>query len=154
MAENLKEVVIPKEKAVFRMDGNGRWHNVHGEFRHKKLIDYFNSSIGRDKNGYFVSQTRGDIFEKVYFPYEKTALFVFDVIKNDDIVLVLNTKKRIILQPEKLTIKDDSLFMSIEDEIVKFTDRSMMKLSDCIDYENGQYYFKTEKEKYSINELE
>lgn len=153
MAENLKEVIIPKERAVFRMDGNGRWHNVHGEFRHKKLIDYFNSSIGKDENGYYVSQIRGDIFEKVYFPYEKTALFVFDVIKNDDTILVLNNKKKIKLNPECLFIKNDGLFMTIGDGVVKFTDRSMMKLSDCIDYEDGQYYFKTANQKYPIREL-
>ena len=95
MTENLKEVIIPKEKAVFWMDGNGRWHNRHGPFQHKKLIDYFNSSIGWDEDGYFVSQTRDDILEKVYFRHAETALFVLDVIKNDEIHLVLNTQKKI-----------------------------------------------------------
>ena len=88
-------VVIPKEEAVFWMDGNGCWRNAHGRFRHKKVIDYFHASISRDDDGYFVSQVRDGIVEKVYFRYEATALFVFDVIPGEEVDLVLNTGRRI-----------------------------------------------------------
>jgi len=36
-----KEIVISEEEAVFWMDAYGRWHNKHGAFEHKKIIDYF-----------------------------------------------------------------------------------------------------------------
>ena len=67
---DLTEVVIPRENAVFWMDAEGRWCNRHGRFAHKRIIDYFNRSIGRDAMGYFVTQVRGDIREKVYFPHD------------------------------------------------------------------------------------
>ena len=51
-----KTIVIPKENAVFRMDGNGIWHNEHGRFEHPKIINHFNRSIQKDEQGYFLSQ--------------------------------------------------------------------------------------------------
>ena len=93
MAHKFKEIVIPKEDAVFWMDKNGHWHNEHGKFQHKKIIDYFNGCIKKDKDGFYLTQERDTYREKVYFPYEETAYFVFEVIKDKDITLVLNTKK-------------------------------------------------------------
>ena len=133
MTNNTQEIIISKEDAVFWMDGNGRWHNRHGEFEHPKVIAYFNRSIGYDAHGYFVSQTRGNVVEKVYFPYQETALFVVDILEADDILLRLNTGKQILLDPEQLFIRNDSLFMHVENQLLKFTDRSMMKLSDRLD---------------------
>jgi len=52
----MKDIVIPKENAVFWMDGNGDWRNEHGRFRKKKIIDYFNAAIHKDENGYYVCQ--------------------------------------------------------------------------------------------------
>jgi hypothetical protein len=75
MKNKRTEIIIPKERAIFWLDKNGRWHNAHGEFEHKKIIDYFHSSIKRDENGYYLFQKRGDVQEKVYFHYEDTALF-------------------------------------------------------------------------------
>mgnify|MGYP001824664596 CR=1 FL=1 len=139
--ENLKEIVIPKENAVFWMDGNGRWHNVHGPFQHKKLIDYFNTSIGRDSDGFFVSQERGDVHEKVYFRCEETALFGVEVLTGTGLMVILNTKKRIKLDPEKLYIKNDCLFMHYQGTRIKFTDRCMMRLADYIEEIDAVYYF-------------
>ena len=139
--ENLKEIVIPKENAVFWMDGNGRWHNVHGPFQHKKLIDYFNTSIGRDPDGFFVSQERGDVHEKVYFRCEETALFGVEVLNSNELIVILNTKERIKLDPEKLFIKNDYLFMHYQDTFIKFTDRCMMWLSTYIEEIGEKYFF-------------
>lgn len=135
------EIVIAKEDAVFWMDGNGRWRNVHGEFRHKKIIAYFHSAIQKDDDGYFVRQDRGDVVEKVYFRYEETALFVFDVILNGDIVLVLNTGRRIRLAPDQLYVKGDALFMHAGNEVIKFTDRSMLKISRFLQEKEGRFFF-------------
>jgi hypothetical protein len=139
MTDKNREIIISKKDAVFWMDGNGRWHNQHGEFEHKKVVAYFNRSIGYDADGYFVSQVRGDLVEKVYFPYQETALFAVDIIQNDDLQLLLNTQKRVPLNPEKLFIRDDNLFMHFENQLIKFTDRSMLKLSDRLDDANGQF---------------
>ncbi len=147
----MKEIVIPKEKAVFWLDKNGCWNNKHGKFELKKIIDHFHSSIKKDEAGYHVSQVNGDCLEKVYFPYEDTALFVFDVIREgDDISLVLNTKKIIGLDPERLSVKDDALYMYDENELVKFTERSFMKISDIIETEGERYFIRIGDTRYGI----
>jgi hypothetical protein len=138
MTGNHQEIIIKKEDAVFWMDGNGRWHNQHGEFEHKKVIAYFNQSIGYDADGYFVSQVRGGVAEKVYFPYQETALFAVDILQNEEVKLLLNTRKQVPLNPEKLFVRNDTLFMHFENQLIKFTGRSMIKLSDRLDDTNGQ----------------
>ncbi len=58
------------------MDANGIWHNEHGRFEHPKIINHFNRSIQKDDLGYFLSQMIDEAKEeKVYFPYEETAVF-------------------------------------------------------------------------------
>jgi hypothetical protein len=109
------EIVIPKENAVFRLDANGCWHNESGRFRNKKIIDYFHASIRKDADGYFLFQNRDNCTEKVYFPYEDTALFVFDVILGDPITLVLNTGERSSLEPLNLFVQNDGLYVTIGD---------------------------------------
>ena len=141
MTSKPKEIIIEKEDAVFRLDANGRWHNRHGRFQHKKVIDYFHASIKKDRHGFYLSQNRDDIVEKVYFPYEETALFVFDVIMGDEIILVLNTKQRLELDPGRLLIKDDCLYFTAGEDLIKFTDRSMMKIVPFIETEAGHYVF-------------
>jgi ADP-ribose pyrophosphatase YjhB (NUDIX family) len=124
--------VIPREKAVFWMDDQGRWCNAHGRFRNKKIIDRFNAAIDCDPNGYFVSQQRDGVFEKIYFFCPETALFVTDVLRTDPVQLRLNTGRVIALCPEKLFIQNDALFMAQGAELFKFTDRSMMQISDLL----------------------
>ena len=148
--DNQAEIVISKEDAVFWMDGNGRWRNAHGEFRHKKVIEYFHTSIVKDKGGYFLRQVLGDTVEKVYFRYEETPVFVFEVILGEDIILVLNTGRRIRLDPDRLYVKGDHLFMHAGEEVVKFTDRSMMKISPFIEEKKGQFYFGRNAEHHLI----
>lgn len=152
MTNNKTEVVISKENAVFWMDGNGRWRNAHGEFRHKKIIEFFHTSIEKDDGGYFLRQDRGDVVEKVYFRYEETAVFVFDVILSEDIVLVLNTGRRIRLAPDRLFVKGDSLLMHAGNEVFKFTDRSMMKIGRFIDEKEDRFFFSRNAEHHLIQQ--
>jgi len=154
MTEKLKEVIIEKEDAVFRLDANGCWHNRHGRFQHKKVIDYFHASIKKDTHGFYLSQQRDDCIEKVYFPYEETALFVFDVIKGDEIILLLNTKKRVKLVPGQLCIKDDSLYIRTGEDLIKFTDRSMMKIATFLEGREGHYYFAHGGKRYPITTIQ
>jgi len=118
MPKKIKEIIIGKEEAVFWLDKNGCWNNENGKFRHHKIIRYFHSCIQRDQEGYFLYQKNENYVEKVYFPYEDQALFVFDVIEQDDVTLVLNTRKRIKLKPRKLFINNDCLYMQTGEEII------------------------------------
>lgn len=135
-------MVIPREEAVFWLDSEGWWRNAGGRFRKKKIIDYFHSRIGRDENGYFVFQDKGGIREKVYFPYEDTALFVFDIRKENNgknIRLLLNTGREMLLDPEKLCIDNDRLYIIDKDERICFAERAMIKMTGLIeDDQNGR----------------
>lgn len=142
----MKELIIPKEKAVFWLDKHGYWNNEHGKFQNKKIIEYFHSSIKRDSGGYYVGQNRDEIMEKVYFPYEDTALFVFTVVKAEKIILVLNTGTEVELEPQNLYAKADSLYQQSGEDQIKFTDKALMKISDLLTFE-GENYFITVKQK-------
>lgn len=150
MADQPREIVISKEDAVFWLDENGRWHNVDGPFKHRKIIDYFHASIQRDENGYYLCQENNNLREKVYFRFEDTALFVFDVNFREEIELVLNTGKKLKLDPGDLFISNDFLYVQTDDERIKFDERSLMKLSGCIDEEGDQYILRWDNQRYPI----
>ena len=150
MTNKIEEKVILKEDAVFWLDKNGCWRNANGKFRHAKIIDYFHSCIKRDKGGYYLSQLNGNYMEKVYFPYEDQALFVFDVILQEDITLVLNTNRRVMLEPENLFIKDDSLYMRLGDDIVKFAENSLVKIAPSLEDEQGRLFIRINDRRYEI----
>ena len=141
MTHSIREVIIPKEEAVFWLDKAGCWRNEGGKFRNKKIIDYFHASIGKDDGGYFVSHRRDDMREKVYFLYEDTALFVFDVLLNGDPYLILNTGKKVPLNPAGLYIRSDHLYTCVDNEPVKFSERAMTKLAPCVLETDGQLFF-------------
>lgn len=147
---NITEVVIPKEAATFWMDGNGRWHNRHGPFENKKIIQYFNAAIQWDAKGYHVAQQRDDVLEKVYFPFEDTALFVVDVKQDDRTMLVLNTGKRIPLISDKLFICGDQLYCDKAGVRIKFKERALLKLAEKIVYEKGQFFFSDDDMHHAI----
>ena len=144
------EIVITREKAVFWLDGDGRWHNAHGPFEHKKIIDYFHSAIQRDSGGYFLCQDTEDRREKVYFRFADTALFVFDVVDGEHPVLVLNTGEQLALQPEHLFVENDALYLQKGDERVKFTQRCLMKISARLEIEDGAYFMQISQERHKI----
>jgi hypothetical protein len=150
MKKKLKESIISKDEAAFWLDKQGRWNNVHGEFEHKKIIDYFHSSIKKDKDGYYLGHTNGAVKEKVYFHFEDTALFVIDVIKDKDIILVLNTKKKLKIRPQKLFIKNDNLYMQVGEERIKFTERGLVKISNLIECDNERYFIRINNRRYKI----
>jgi len=149
-----KELVVPKEKAVFWLDAHGRWHNKHGLFEHKKIIDYFHSSIRRDADGYHLLQRHNDhTIEKVYFKYEDTALFVFDVQIHDDpdkIRLFLNTKDEIPLEPENLFVQNDNLYMEHDGHRIKFIDRALLKLANRLKFDQHRYCIELSGKIYDI----
>ena len=139
MADKPTEIVIPKENALFRMDARGNWHNAHGRFRKKSIIDHFHRSIRKDAAGYFVSQVNGDRIEKVYFPFEDTALFVTEVHGGDTLFLTLNTGEHLPLSPEALFIQNDNLYMTRGDERIKFSERSLLRITEMIEGEDDAW---------------
>jgi len=145
-------IVIPKEKAVFWMDGNGRWCNEFGKFEKKKIIDHFHRSIQKDEGGYFVCQEKEDRVEKVYFRYADTALFVFDVCLTEPISLVLNTGKEIELDPENLWIEKDNLYTVDGGHRIKFSDRALMKAAKILEEKNGEFLIRMKENVYHIPE--
>ena len=146
-----QEIVIPREKAVFWLDKHGYWHNEHGKFQHKKIIDYFHLCIQKDGDGFYLTQERDNYKEKVYFPYAETAYFVFDVSKNDnDVILTLNTKKQIKLNPKNLFIKDDDLYLIDAGDLIKFGEHTLMKISDLLEFEQDKYFIRLNDKRYAI----
>ena len=150
MKKKSGEMVISKDDAVFWLDKNGRWHNANGEFQHKKIIDYFNSSIKKDEGGYYLFQEMESLREKVYFHYEDTALFAVDLVEDKDITLVLNTHKRVRLMPKKLFTRNDNLYMRIGSEVIKFVERGLMKISDLLEFKDEQYFIRVKNRRYRI----
>ena len=132
-AASLTDIVIPKEDAVFWMDDRGQWHNRHGRFEHKRIIDHFNRAIRRDDAGYYVTQVRGDIREKVYFPYEDTPLFVVRIIPPPPLQLFLNTGETVPLDPASLFVHADHVYLQRSDERIKFSERALLALAPYLE---------------------
>lgn len=155
MSQKPKEIIISKEDAVFWMGKNGDWYNEHGKFEHPKIIKYFNASIKKDENGYYVCQKTPELIEKVYFRYEDTALFVLDIKVNEDILLILNNTDTIKLDPEQLFSRDDNLYLQTPEHQIKFKDRALLKISKFMDEKDGQLLFKIKgKPDYLIKSME
>jgi len=140
MAEKPTEIVVPKEKATFRLDRRGRWCNAFGVFRNRRISDYFHSAIRRDEGGYFLCQESGKRIEKVYFPYEDTALFVVDVVIADEIRLLLNTHLQLPLDPAALFVSGDSLYLIRNGERIKFSERALLQLADVMEFTDQGYF--------------
>jgi hypothetical protein len=146
----MRKITIPKEDAVFWLDKNGRWHNQHGPFEHKKVIDYFHSVIRKDASGYYLFQATEEVEEKVYFPHEDTALFVFDVRIAEGVILTLNTKRQVPLSPEGLFIREDNLYQKIDDETAKFSADALVKLSPLLEDDGNRIVINLENQRFEI----
>jgi hypothetical protein len=155
MAQEQKPVkVIPRENAVFRLNENGDWFSMDEKFTHQKIINYFHSAIKRDEDGYFLEQEHEHYVEKVYFPYEETALFVFRIIKGDEIILCLNTGKKITLEPKTLVIKNDNLYVRNGMDLIKFRQNALIALAAFIDDQDGQYAIAVKGKRHRISLME
>jgi hypothetical protein len=153
MGAALPEVVIPRENAVFRLDARGRWCNRHGVFRNRRICDHFHAAIRRDAAGYHLRQELPDRIEKVYFPYEDTALFVVQVALGDPVELTLNTRRRVALDPALLFVRGESLYLTLEGERVKFTERAMLNLAEAMEFTPEGYAIRTGERVHPIPEL-
>lgn len=152
LEEKLETTTIPKEDAVFWLDAEGRWHNEHGPFEHPKVSAYFHACIQRDGDGYYVGQQRDALYEKVYFRYEDTALFVFGIEEQDtDIVLRLNTGRRIDLKPADLFVKDDRLYTQTDLGPARFNQKCLLQMANRIEEQNGGLFIKIGSKRSKIS---
>ena len=131
--------VIPKEKAVFRLDKHGNWHGDDGKFTNQKIIKYFHSHIKQDKDGFFLEQEHQHYIEKVYFPYEDTALFVNRIIEEDGPIMCINTGEQIPLDPQKLFIKNDDLYFQNSAALIKFNENALLSLAAYMDEADDEF---------------
>lgn len=140
---NKKQIIISKEDAVFWMDENGHWHNEHGRFEHPRIIKYFNASIKKDAQGYYLAQSRDGMEEKVYFKYQETAVFIVGLKETQEgLVLGLNTGETIGFDPSRLQVKNDSLYLNTDEHLMKFTSQAMVRLSRYLqEDEDGRLVF-------------
>lgn len=152
MGKTLREVVVAREHAVFWLDGTGRWHSEGGPFLHRRIIEHFHASIRKDQQGFHLMQRHRDYREKVYFPYEDTALFVFDLLEGDRIEIVLNTRKRMKLMPRKLFIRDDDLYIRLGEDRAKFTEHALIRLSPLLEFEEGKTFIRVAGRRYRVQE--
>lgn len=150
MKRKLEELVIPKEKAIFWLDKHGFWHTEMGKFENQKIIKQFHLSIKKDDDGYYLEQEHRHFREKVYFKYEDTALFVFHVIKGEEIILVLNTGKRVKLKPRRLFINGDFLYMYMGEDRLKFAEMALITISDYMEDKDGKFFIKVNGRRYLI----
>lgn len=130
MTDETKPVkIIPREKAVFRLDKNGNWRTCDDRFENRRIINYFHSLIKKDQDGFFLKQEHPHYIEKVYFPYEDTALFVTRIFEKDGLTLCLNTGLQIPLEPENLLLKNDNLYFRSGEDLIKFNQNALITLS-------------------------
>ncbi len=148
--EEMPEIVVPRQNAVFWMDGKGAWHNEGGRFELRKIIRRFNVSIEKDADGYYITQINGNRREKVYFPYEDTALFAIDIQKKEPMTMRLNTGRRLPLNPAEIYSSEENLYTCHEGEWIKFSERSLLKLSSIIDYETDPFILHCCGSTYSV----
>ncbi|MEJ5358260.1 MAG: MFS transporter permease [Desulfobacterales bacterium] len=146
-------IVVPREKAVFWLDRRGRWRNAHGVFRNPRISAHFHRSIRRDAGGYYVGQRHGARLEKVYFPYEDTALFVREVRIGEEIRLRLNTGAEIPLDPPSLFVSGEALYLTHEGERIRFTEEAMVQLSPLMSFSGEGFFLETRMSRHRIPEL-
>lgn len=133
MNDTLPVIEISASHAVFWMDERGRWCNEHGPFENPRIIERFNRALEHDSQGYFVTQERDGIREKVYFNYVDTPLTAIDIEGRPPHTLILNTRKRLTLDPSALYILRDTLFMRNGKECIRLSERAMVRLAPCLE---------------------
>ena len=145
--------IIPEEDAVFWMDADGHWCNAHGRFENPKISAYFHSCIDMDDAGFFLSQERDGVCEKVYFRAADTAFFVFRVKAADPVFqLILNTGEILLLDPSTLFVENDRLYVNDGGRRVRFTERAAMTMGPHLHDADGRLVFRCGGEEFAVSE--
>ena len=99
-----------------------------------------------------MTQTHPDYLEKVYFPFEDTALFVFQVQAEEPLTLALNIKTSIILDPHELFLANDSLYLLHHQERIKFSERALIQISKNLEFRDTEVCFNLDDQRIRIPE--
>lgn len=149
--ESKEVVVIPKSEAIFWLDKKGDWRNESGRFQNSRINSHFHSSIHWDDEDYFLSQEHSQYLEKVYFPYEDTALFVTNVnLDLDHPILTLNTGEHLSLVPENLFIWNDQLYLHKDKHRIKFKENALLQISRLMSFQNDHVSIEIKGKHYNI----
>jgi hypothetical protein len=89
----------------------------------------------------------------VYFPYEDTALFTVDVDLAAEIRLRLNTRRELLLDPAALFVAGESLYMTLDGERIKFSERAMLKLAEVMEFTEEGYFIRVGGRRHHIHEV-
>ena len=146
--------IISREKAVFRLDKNGNWRTDDEKFRNPKIIKFFHSRVKKDKDGFFLEQEHRYYIEKVYFSYEDTAFFVNRIIERDGLVLCTNTGEHIPLDPQKLFIKNDDLYIQNGEDLIKFNQNALHTLAGYMDSVDDQFVIVLAGKRHILPQME
>lgn len=146
--------IIPKEKAVFRLDKHGNWRSEDEKFKNPKIISYFHSLIKKDRDGFYLEQEHSHYIERVYFPYEETAFFVTRIIEEDGLILCTNTGKQIRLDPQDLFVRNDDLYFKYGEDLVKFTENALMAIAGHMDEEGSQFVITIDGKRHPVPRTE
>ena len=79
-------------------------------------------------------------------------MFAVDLVENDHITLILNTQKHVRLKPKNLFTQNDSLYMRLGNENIKFAERGLMKISYLLEFSDDRYFIKVNNRRYRIVE--
>ena len=146
--------IIPREKAVFSMDKNGNWRANDEKFTNQRIVKYFHTRIKKDTDGFFLEQEHRHYIEKVYFPYEDTALFVNRIIERDGLILCINTEEQIPLDPQKLFVKNDDLYFQNGEDLIKFKENALLSLSGYMDEVDDQLVIDIDGKRHIVPGME
>jgi hypothetical protein len=71
----------------------------------------------------------------------------------DPVELTLNTRRRVALDPALLFVRGESLYLTLEGERVKFTERAMLNLAEAMEFTPEGYAIRTGERVHPIPEL-
>ena len=75
-----------------------------------------------------------------------------EVLWGDPVQMLLNTGQRLDLSPERLFIRNDQLFHQKGDEIIKFSERALTRISERMDFSEDRYSIRLKGICYAVPE--
>jgi hypothetical protein len=57
------------------------------------------------------------------------------------------------IRARKLWIKDDSLYINMGEDQIKFSEHGLVRIADLIEYENDQYFMRVRHRRYKIQQV-
>ncbi|MDZ7579732.1 MAG: hypothetical protein U5R30_03670 [Deltaproteobacteria bacterium] len=100
--------------------------------------------------GIFYVKTGAIALKRFIFPMRTRRCLFLRLTLSRMAQSVKNTGKRLSLEPRKLYVQNDSLYVADGEQRVKFTERSLMAISGLMTFENENYFITQAGRKYPI----